>query len=176
MIFQETRLKGAFIIDLNRHEDGRGSFARTYCLREFKEQGIVAEMVQANMSTNKMKGTLRGLHYQVYPHQETKLVRCIKGALYDVIVDLRPDSQTYKEWIGVELTEHNQRSLFVPKDFAHGFITLVDDTTAFYMTSQFYSPGAESGIRWNDPSFSIKWSIEPQCVSEKDSNWGNFIV
>jgi dTDP-4-dehydrorhamnose 3,5-epimerase len=176
MVFQETVLKGSFIIDLNRHEDDRGSFARTYCQQEFKEQGIVAEMVQANMSTNKIKGTLRGLHYQVNPHQEEKLVRCTKGALYDVIIDLRPDSPTYREWIGVELTEHNQRALFVPKDFAHGFITLENDTTAFYMVSEFYSPGAESGIRWNDPNFSIKWPTEPKCVSEKDSNWENFTV
>ena len=175
MIFQETRLKGAFIVDVKRHDDNRGSFARTYCQREFKEQGLVPEVVQANMSTNKIKGTLRGLHYQKDPHQETKLIRCIKGALYDVIVDLRPRSPTYKEWIGVELTEHNQRALFVPKDFAHGFVTLVDDTTAFYMASQYYSPGAESGIRWNDPSLKIKWPVEPRCISEKDSAWPDYI-
>ncbi len=114
------------------------------------------------------------MHYQVAPHQETKLVRCIKGALYDVIIDLRPDSLTYKEWVGVELTEHNHRALFVPRDFAHGFITLVDDTTAFYLVSQFYIPGAEAGLRWNDTSFKIEWPISPQLISEKDRGWGDF--
>lgn len=135
---------------------------------------MVPEVVQANMSTNKVKGTFRGMHYQMDPYQETKLIRCIKGALYDVIIDLRADSPTYKDWIGVELTEGNQRALFVPKDFAHGFVTLVDDTTAFYMVSQFYTPGAESGIRWNDPSFKIAWPIEPRLISQKDSNWDDF--
>ena len=176
MIFQETKLKGAFIVDVNRHEDNRGSFSRTYCQREFKEHGIEPEVVQANMSTNKIKGTLRGLHYQKDPHQETKFIRCIKGALYDVIVDLRPHSPTYKGWVGVELTEQNQRALFVPKDFAHGFVTLVDDTTAFYMVSQFYYPGAEMGIRWNDTSFKIKWPVEPLCITEKDSSWSDYLV
>ena len=176
MVFEETVLKGSFTIDLNKHEDDRGLFARTYCQREFKEQGIMVEMVQANMSTNKVKGTLRGLHYQINPHQEGKLIRCTKGALYDVIIDLRPGSPTYREWFGVELTEHNQRALFVPKDFAHGFITLENDTTAFYMVSEFYMPGAECGIRWNDPSFGIKWPTEPKCISKKDSNWEDFTV
>ena len=176
MIFQETVLKGSFIIDTESYEDERGSFARTYCQKEFQAQGIVDGMVQANMSTNKAKGTLRGLHYQIDPYQEGKLVRCIKGALYDVIVDLRPDSPTYGQWIGVELTEENQRSLFVPKDFAHGFVTLVAETTAFYLTSEFYSPGAESGIRWNDPGLGIEWPITPQSLSDKDSNWEDFIL
>lgn len=174
MIFTETKLKGAFVVDVSRREDDRGFFARTYCHNEFKEHGMVPEVVQANMSTNKVKGTFRGMHYQMDPYQETKLIRCIKGALYDVIIDLRADSPTYKDWIGVELTEGNQRALFVPKDFAHGFVTLVDDTTAFYMVSQFYTPGAESGIRWNDPSFKIAWPIEPRLISQKDSNWDDF--
>ena len=174
MIFRETRLKGAFIIELKSHHDSRGFFARTYCRREFEEHGISGDMVQANMATNSKKGTLRGLHYQLKPHQESKLVRCIKGALYDVIVDLRPNSSTYKEWIGVELTEHNQRSLLVPKDFAHGYITLTEDTTAFYMVSQYYSPRSEAGIRWNDPTFGIDWTMDPQCISEKDSSWPDF--
>ncbi len=174
MIFTETKLKGAFVVDVSRLEDDRGFFARTYCHNEFKQHGMVPEVVQANMSTNKVKGTFRGMHYQIDPYQETKLIRCIKGALYDVIIDLRHDSPTYKDWIGVELTEDNQRALFVPKDFAHGFVTLVDDTTAFYMVSQFYTPGAESGIRWNDPSFRIGWPIEPRVVSQKDCNWDDF--
>lgn len=174
MIFKETSLKDAFIVDLNRLDDDRGFFARTYCYNEFKEHGMVPEMVQANMSTNKVKGTLRGMHYQIAPHEEAKLVRCVKGALYDVIIDLRINSLTYKKWIGVELTADNQRALFVPKGFAHGFITLVDDTTAFYMVSQFYMPGAESGIRWDDPSIGIEWPIEIKVISKKDSSWDDF--
>jgi dTDP-4-dehydrorhamnose 3,5-epimerase len=174
MIFEETKLKGAFIVDIKRLEDERGFFARTYCHKEFSEHGMMFGVLQTNMSTNRVKGTLRGMHYQKNPYQETKFVRCIKGALYDVIVDLRPESPTYKEWIGVELSEDNQRAIFVPKDFAHGFITLIDDTTIFYMASQFYTPGAESGIRWNDPALRIEWPVKPQIISVKDSSWNDF--
>ena len=174
MIFTETKLKGAFIVDLEKISDERGFFARTYCQDEFTAQGLMPEVVQSNMSTNKLRGTMRGMHYQNDPYQEEKLVRCVKGALYDVIIDLRVDSPTYLEWLGVELTEDNHRALLVPKDFAHGFVTLVENTTAFYMVSQFYTPGAESGIRWNDSSFGIEWPIEPEVISEKDLHWPDF--
>lgn len=176
MIFIETKLKGAFIIDAHRIGDERGSFARSYCHRELAEHGMVPDVVQANMSTNNVKGTLRGLHFQRAPHQETKLVRCVRGALYDVIVDLRPGSQTFGDWIGVELSENNQRALFVPRDFAHGFVTLTDNTTAFYMVSQYYSAQSEGGIRWNDPRFNIEWPIQPSVVSQKDACWPDFDV
>ena len=174
MIFEETKLKGAFILDVKKSEDERGFFARTYCQDELKQHGLIPEVVQANMSTNKKKGTLRGMHYQLDPYQETKLVRCTKGSLYDVIIDLRPKSPTYKNWFGIELSEDNHRALFVPKDFAHGFITLTNDTTASYMVSQFYTPNAEKGIRWNDPAFVIEWPIEPVCISEKDDSCPDF--
>lgn len=174
MHFTETKLKGAFILDLNRLEDDRGFFARTFCKDELEAHNLISDVVQANMSWNPKKGTLRGMHYQVDPYQETKLVRCTQGALYDVIIDLRTDSPTYGEWVGVELTAENRRALFVPRDFAHGFVTLEDNTEAFYMVSQSYTPGAESGIRWNDPQFAIEWPIEPTLVSEKDASWDDY--
>lgn len=174
MIFKETKLKGAFIIDVRRFEDERGSFARTYCQRELADHGLIVDMVQANMSTNKVRGTLRGLHFQRAPYQETKLIRCVRGALYDVIVDLRPESPTFGDWIGVELSEDNQRALFVPRDFAHGFVTLADNTTAFYMVSQYYSAQSEGGIRWSDPRFQIEWPVQPVVISQKDASWPDF--
>ena len=174
MIFTETKLSGAYIIDLKKMEDDRGFFARTFCQKELEEHGLIPEVAQANTSLSKTKGTVRGMHYQKAPHQETKLVRCTRGALYDVIIDLRPDSPTYKQWIGVELTQDNYRMLFVPRDFAHGFITLADNTEANYMVSQFYAPGSELGARWNDPVFDIKWPIDVTVISEKDANWPDF--
>lgn len=174
MKFTETKLAGAYIIDLHQLEDDRGFFARTFCTQELEEHGLISDVKQANMSRNPKAGTMRGMHYQVDPYQETKLVRCTRGALYDVIIDLRKDSPTYKEWIGVELSEENGRALFVPRDFAHGFVTLTDDTDAFYIVSQSYVPGAEAGIRWNDPQFGIEWPIEPTLVSDKDANWPDY--
>lgn len=174
MIFKETKLKGAFIIDLEKHRDDRGFFARTFCRKELEAQGLIADVAQANMSLSKVRGTLRGMHHQKSPFEETKLVRCTQGALYDVIIDLRADSPTFKEWIGVELTAANCRMLFVPRNFAHGFITLADDTEVTYMVSQFYSPGSELGIRWNDPQIGIQWPIAVQVISEKDANWPDF--
>jgi dTDP-4-dehydrorhamnose 3,5-epimerase len=169
MIFTETKLKGAYIIDLNRVEDDRGFFGRVWCKREFEEHGLVADMAQANISFSKKKGTLRGLHYQREPHAEAKTIRCTMGSIWDVIVDLRPTSETYKQWIGVELTAENFRMLHIPKGFAHGFITLEDDTAVHYMVSTFYSPGAESGVRYNDPAFNIAWPIEPSIITAKDA-------
>lgn len=170
MIFTPTKLAGAFIIDLKKIEDDRGFFARTFCLNELKENGIDFEVRQANTSLSTKKGTLRGMHFQNSPYEEDKLVRCTKGALFDVIIDLRKDSPTYKQWIGVELTEKNHRALLVPKGFGHGFLTLEDNTEANYLVSQFYTPGAEAGIRYNDPQFGIEWPIEPVVISEKDAN------
>jgi len=168
MIFTETELKGAFIIDVKRLEDERGFFGRSYCLKELKEHGINIQVVQANVSYNKKKGTLRGMHMQLQPYGETKLVRCTRGSIYDVIVDLRPESPTFLKWIGVELTADSYRMLFVPENFAHGFITLEDNTDVTYNVSQFYTPSAEKGFRYDDPAFNITWPINPEIVSEKD--------
>jgi dTDP-4-dehydrorhamnose 3,5-epimerase len=168
MIFSETRLKGAYIIDVKRLEDDRGFFGRSYCQREFEEYGLNTNAVQANVSHNKIKATLRGMHMQRAPHSETKLVRCTKGAIYDVIVDMREESPTLKQWIGVELTADSFRMLYVPEGFAHGFITLEDNTDVTYQVTQFYTPGAERGYRWDDPAFAIKWPLQPMLISEKD--------
>lgn len=170
MKFFETELRGAFIIDIEERSDERGFFARGFCRKELEEHGLNGNIVQANISYNKIRGTLRGMHYQKHPYEENKLIRCTRGALYDVIIDLREDSATYKKWIGVELTQSNHRTLYVPEGFAHGFITLEDDTEATYMVTQFYSPSSESGLRWNDPEFNIQWPVEPVVISEKDRN------
>lgn len=174
MTFTETDLKGAYIIELNKLEDERGFFARTWCKNEFESQGLNTVFVQANMSTNKVQGTLRGMHYQISPYEETKLIRCTKGAIYDVIIDLRPESSTYKKWIGVNLTSDNYKILYVPENFAHGFITLQDDTEVSYQVSQFYAPGSERGARYNDPAFGINWPSYISVISEKDKNWPDF--
>ena len=176
MIFTETKLQGAFIIDLQTHKDSRGFFARAWCQNEFQEHGIDWQPVQANQAYTEKKGTLRGLHYQVAPYGEAKLMRCIRGALYDLILDLRPESATFKQWLGVELTADNRRALYVPKGFAHGYLTLKDHTEVFYPVDQFYTPGAEQGIRWNDPAFAIDWPITDNLIlSEKDRNWPDYI-
>jgi dTDP-4-dehydrorhamnose 3,5-epimerase len=174
MIFHQTELAGAFVIDIERREDSRGFFARTWCARELAEHGLNVNVVQANMSYNKARGTLRGMHYQVAPYAETKLVRCTRGAIYDVIVDLRPDSPTFKRWIGVELTADNRRALFVPEGFAHGFITLEDDTDVMYQVTAFYTPGAEAGLRYDDPAFGIEWPVPVAVISDKDQSWAPF--
>jgi dTDP-4-dehydrorhamnose 3,5-epimerase len=168
MTFTETKLKGAFIIDVKRLEDERGFFGRAWCKREFEEHGLKANAAQANVSYNKVKGTIRGMHYQVAPFAETKTIRCTSGAIYDVIVDIRPESPTYKQWIGVELTEESFRMLYVPEGFAHGFITLKDHTSVHYVVTEFYTPGAEAGIRHDDPAFNIVWPIKPEVISAKD--------
>lgn len=175
MIFTKTKLKDTHIIDIEKSEDARGFFARGYCQREFEAHGLEFRMVQANISRSTKKGTLRGLHYQVEPYMEAKLIRCIRGAFYDVIIDLRPESPTYLQWLGVELTEDNYRMLYVPEGFAHGFQTLVDNTEAFYQVSQFFAPQAEVGIRYNDPTFNIPWPLEVSIISQKDQNWPNFV-
>ena len=174
MKFTETKLKGAFIIDIQPFEDERGMFTRVYCQREFEEHGLNPNVVNTNVSRSTFKGTLRGMHFQRHPDAECKLVRCTRGSLLDVIVDIRPDSPTYKEWIAVELTATNYRMLFVPEGFAHGFMTLEDNTEATYQVSQFYSPKSEGGLRWNDPAIGIEWPMEPTVQSDKDQNWPDF--
>ncbi len=174
MKFTETKLKGAFILDLEPHEDSRGFFARTFCQKEFEAHGLKPIVAQCNCSFNHKKGTLRGMHYQIPPAAETKLVRCTRGAVYDVIVDLRPDSPTYLQHIGVELTEHNRRQLYVPEMFAHGYLTLTDGAEVTYQVGEFYTPGYERGIRFDDPALKIEWPIPIEVISEKDANWPPF--
>ena len=175
MIFRETKLKGAFIIEPERLEDERGFFARTFCQEEFKTHRLNPGMVQCNISFNKKKGTLRGMHYQVAPHEETKLARCTRGAIYDVIIDLRPDSPTFKQWVAVELTADNRRMLYIPKGFAHGFQTLEDNTEVLYQMSEFYHPECARGVRWDDPAFGIEWPpAEQRIISAEDQAYPNF--
>jgi dTDP-4-dehydrorhamnose 3,5-epimerase len=175
MIFTETKLKGAFIIDLQKREDERGFFARTYCANEFAKHGLRTNMPQSNMSLSNIKHTLRGMHYQIDGAEEAKLIRCTKGVILDVIIDIRKTSPTYCQHIAVELTEENHRMLYVPEGFAHGFITLVDHVEVAYQVSQFYTPGKERGIRWNDPLFAIEWPTLKPVISEKDAEHPDFI-
>lgn len=174
MIFTKTKLNGAYIIDIEKREDDRGFFARTFCADEFEKNGLENKFVQSNMSFNNKKGTLRGMHFQKSPFEEDKLVRCTKGSIFDVIIDLRKDSPTYKEWIGVELTEKNSRALFIPKGFAHGYLTLEDNSEINYLVTQFYTPNSDSGVRFNDPAFNINWPITPKSISDKDKNHPDF--
>ena len=171
MIFTETKLKGAFTIEPERLEDDRGFFARMWCQQEFEAHGLDPRLVQCNISFNKRRGTLRGMHYQVAPHEEAKLVRCTMGTVYDVIIDLRSDSPTFKQWVAVELTADNRRMLYIPEGFAHGFQTLEDNTEVFYQMSEFYHPECARGVRWDDPSFGIVWPIVPQCISQQDMSY-----
>ena len=171
MRFIETRLLGAFIIELDRRGDERGFFARTWCAKEFAAHGIDVAMLQGNLSTNLKRGTLRGMHFQAAPHQEDKLVRCTRGAIFDVIVDMRPQSPTYREWIGVELTADNYRMLFVPKDFAHGYQTLIDHAEVNYLVSAEYVPAASRGLRHNDPALGITWPLPVTAISDADRSW-----
>ena len=170
MKFHKTRLPGALLIDMERLEDERGFFARTWCRKEFEAQGLNATLVQCNLSSNHRRGTLRGMHYQAPPSGETKLVRCTRGVVYDVIVDLRPASPTYLKWEAFELSAENRRQLFVPEGLAHGFQTLEDDSEVFYQMSEFYAPESARGLRWNDPTVGIEWPLEPSSISEKDSS------
>jgi dTDP-4-dehydrorhamnose 3,5-epimerase len=175
VIFRETALGGAFVVELERIEDERGYFARTFCAREFREHGLTAEVVQANTSFNRRKGTLRGLHFQAAPHEEAKLVRCTRGAVYDVIVDLRPSSPTFRRWVSVELTAENGTMLFVPEGFAHGYQTLEDDTETAYLMTAYYEPSAGRGVRWDDPAFGIDWpGVEERTINERDRSWPDF--
>jgi len=175
MIFEETELPGAFVIELERREDERGFFARTWCANEYADHGLAINLVQANVSWNPRQGTLRGMHFQSAPHAEVKIVRCTRGAIHDVIIDLRENSPGYKQWIGVDLTEENRRALYVPEGFAHGFQTLVPESEVHYLVTEFYAPSAEGGVRWDDPAFGIQWpDPEHVVVSDKDAAWPDF--
>ncbi len=174
MIFTETKLKGAFLIEVQKFEDDRGFFGRTFCQKEFQKYGLNPNVSQANVSYNKKKGTLRGMHYQASPYEEVKLVRCTRGSICDVIIDMRPDSTTYKQWTYAELRADNYQMLYVPEGFAHGFQTLEDDTEVIYQVTQFYTPGSERGIRYDDPVFNIAWPLAAQVISEKDRNWPDY--
>ena len=176
MIFHDTEIPGAFVIDLERLEDERGFFARAWCADEFAAQGLSTRLVQANLSFNASAGTLRGMHFQRAPHEEAKVVRCTRGALFDAIVDLRPDSPAFKRWLGVELTAENRRALYLPEGCAHGFQTLVDATEIFYLISESYAPESEGGVRWNDPAFGIEWpAAVARIITPRDAAWPDFV-
>jgi dTDP-4-dehydrorhamnose 3,5-epimerase len=174
MIFVPTALEGAFLIELERIEDERGFFARSWCQEEFAKHGLRSAFVQCNISFNSRKGTLRGMHYQAAPFEEAKLVRCTKGAMYDVILDLRSESPSFRHWEGFELTAENRRMLYVPEGFAHGFQTLADDTEVFYQMSAFYRPEAARGVRWNDPAFAVAWPCRRPHMSPRDRGYPDF--
>ena len=171
MRFITTKLGGACIIEPEPQDDSRGLFARTFCAREFREQGLVYTFVQCNTSWNARRGTIRGLHFQIPPSSEVKLVRCTAGALLDVILDLRPDSQTYLQHIGIELTSKNRRALYIPEMFGHGFQTLEDGTEVFYQMSEFYAPKSARGLRHDDPKLGIKWPLPVTSISDQDQGW-----
>lgn len=175
MIFRETALKGAFVIEAERIEDERGFFARTWCAQEFAAHGLNQQLVQCSISFNKHKGTLRGMHYQAAPYEEAKLVRCTKGSIFDVIVDLRPHSSTYAKHLSVVLSESNHRMLYIPEGVAHGFQTLEDDTEVFYQMSQVYHAASARGVRWDDPHFMIQWPQAERVISDRDRQYPDFI-
>jgi dTDP-4-dehydrorhamnose 3,5-epimerase len=175
MKFAETRFAGVFVIDLDRHEDERGFFARSFCTKEFAARGLPGSFVQCNISYNRRRGTLRGMHYQVAPCEEGKLVRATRGSILDVVLDLRPPSATYREWLSFDLSDENGRALYVPPGFAHGFQTLTDHVEVFYQMTEFYEPGFARGVRWNDPAFGIEWPIASPTVSERDAGFPDFV-
>lgn len=171
MIFNKTPLSGALVIDLDRKYDERGFFARSWSEDEFRQHGLNPRIVQCSVSFNEKRGTLRGMHYQEEPHGETKLVRCTSGAIYDAVVDLRRDSPTYLQWFGVELSADNRRMLYIPKSFAHGFVTLADGAEVFYQMGDDYHPDAARGVRWNDPKVGIDWPLRPTVINQRDAEW-----
>lgn len=174
MIFTETKLKGAFIIEPERLEDARGFFARSWCAREFEAHGLNPRLAQCSISFSKQKGTLRGMHYQTVPHEEAKLVRCTSGSIYDAIIDLRPESPTFKQYFGLTLTADNHKMLYVPESFSHGFLTLEDNSEVFYQMSEFYSAEHARGVRWNDKAFGIEWPLAPSTMSDRDRSCPDF--
>lgn len=175
MRFTKTELCGAWLIEPVPARDERGFFARTFCVKEFDEHGLTTRFVQHNASQSAIRGTLRGMHFQRAPHGEVKVVTCLKGAIWDVIIDLRPRSPTYRQWRGFELSAANRRQLYVPKGFAHGFQTLCDDVEVGYLISAFYAPAAASGVRHDDPAFAIAWPLPVTAISEKDRTWPAFL-
>jgi dTDP-4-dehydrorhamnose 3,5-epimerase len=174
MRFRETEISGAFLVDLEPKEDDRGFFARAWCRDEIASRGLDADLAQASISYSRRKGTLRGLHYQAAPKEETKFVRCIRGAIFDVLLDLRGDSPSFRRWAGFELTSRNRTAIYVPKGVAHGFQTLEDETEVLYQMSEPYDPGSERGVRWNDPAFSIRWPIPDPTLSPRDRDRPDF--
>ncbi len=174
MRFLETKLQGAFLIDPERRADERGFFARVFCVEEFQAQGLETRLVQCSISFNRQKGTLRGLHFQTSPFEETRLVRCTMGAVYDVILDLRPGSSTFKHWLAIELSGENRRMVYIPGGFAHGFLTLADSSEVFYQMSEYYHPEAAQGVRWDDLAFGIQWPIPISLISDKDLSYKDF--
>jgi len=171
MIFTETKLPGAFILDIERREDSRGFFARVFCQHEFEAHGLKPLIAQSNIAYNRKKGTIRGMHFQFPPSAETKLVRCTRGAILDIIVDLRPESRTYLEHIAVELSAENSRALYVPERFAHGYQVLRDETETSYQVGEFYTPGSEGGLLYNDPKLGLTWPLPVSVISDKDQVW-----
>jgi len=176
MIFTETVLKDVLVIDIEPIKDIRGLFARTWCQREFEAKGLAVTWVQSSISVNSRRGTLRGMHYQVAPNEEVKLVRCTTGAIYDVIVDLRPSSPTYCQHVGITLSADNRRAVYIPKQFAHGFLTLQDNSEVSYHMSEFYAPESARGFRWDDPAFNINWPEAIKVMSERDRTWPTFAL
>lgn len=174
MIFTELEIPGVRLVELQRFEDERGFFARTWCRREFAEEGLDPTLVQCSLSFNRTRGTLRGMHLQLPPFQEAKLVRCTRGALLDVALDLRPDSPTFTRHVSVELTADNRRALYIPKGFAHGFQTLEDETEVFYQMSEFYAPNHAWGVRWDDPAFGIEWPVPSPVLKDRDAAYPDF--
>lgn len=176
MKFTPTALPGAWIVEPECHEDERGAFARTWCAREFEAHGLNPRLVQCNISWNRVRGILRGMHYQREPHGEAKLVRCTHGAIYDVLIDLRPESPAYCRWFGLELSRANRTMLYIPTGMAHGFQTLTDDSEVFYQMSEFHAPESAAGVRWDDPAFGVSW---PHCecrrLSARDASWPDFV-
>lgn len=174
MIFRELPLSGVFLLEPERHDDQRGWFARSWCEREFAEHGLNTRLAQCSISNNRRRGTLRGLHYQAAPHAEAKLIRCTRGAIWDVALDLRPESPTFLRHVGVMLTARNGRALYIPEGLAHGFQTLADDTDVFYQMSEFYVPDAARGVRFDDPAFAIRWPVADPIVLERDRSYPDF--
>jgi dTDP-4-dehydrorhamnose 3,5-epimerase len=175
MHFNETRLPGAYLVEPEPIADERGFFARAWCQKEFQAHDLTDQFVQCNLAYNRSRGTLRGLHFQRSPHREVKVVRCTMGRIFDVIVDLRPQSPTHRHWAGYELSAENRKMLYIPKGFAHGYVTLSDHSEIYYQVSAFYAPQSEGGVRWNDPAFGIKWpEITPLIISSKDRKWPDY--
>lgn len=174
MKFTETPLKGAYLIEIAKIDDERGFFGRSWCQNEMRRAGLEAQIAQINTSFSRQRGTLRGLHYQIAPHQESKMIRCTRGAIFDVIVDLRPDSPTFCQWYGTELTADNHAAIYSPKGFAQGFLTLEDNTEITYFSSDVYAPGMDRGVRYNDPRFGIQLPFVPSVISDKDQSWPDF--
>jgi len=174
MFITETKLQGAFVVEMERFEDGRGFFARAWSSREFADKGLKPSFVESNIAYNKKKGTLRGMHYQLPPHDQVKLVRCTRGSIYDVIIDLRPGSRTFKQWFALEMSADNHLMLYVPGEFAHGYLTLEDQTEVLYQTSSYYAPEHARGVRWNDPAFNISWPSDPLVMIDRDREYSDF--